>query len=237
MNKTVTLIAFRDEMTGELGLGVKGIDTTDEALNSATEGLVIAHDLLEHVNGLEAIGSIDDELEALGGIWFVRGQNGELRRDHIGSAWTIHENIAGDLQRMFRDYFYGAPVDTTPRRTRPIDCDEELREIIFAAEHGRMNCLSEIDDEDRTEAQKLIKPYLAAALARMRTGYRKASRRFHGSALTAYDLFWAIAEAVQPYCKHVEYEGQRFTLTYGLRASTGVPYAFCDEDYGDDNDY
>jgi len=76
--------------TGELGLIPRGI-TMGEGYVAATEGELIAHDILEHQNGLSAIGSVDDELEALGGLYFVRGWSGQLRRDGRGCCSTLRK--------------------------------------------------------------------------------------------------------------------------------------------------
>lgn len=145
--KTVTLIAFRDESTGELGLGVKGMPK-DETTNAAQDGLTIAHDLIEHVNGPQCIGTIDDELEALGAIWYVRGQHGELRRDNIGSRYTIEENLASDVTWMFRDHvagdqyvFYGSRT-----RSRPCIVDDTFEEILG---HADRTYAGEFNDDVR----------------------------------------------------------------------------------------
>ena len=46
-----------------------------------------------------------------------------------------------------------------------------------------------------------------------------ARRRFEGKLKTsryyANSLFWEIAEAVEPFAKHCEFEGQRYRLSYG----------------------
>lgn len=224
---TVFLIAAKDEDTGELGLVIEGTTPAEGTLNSASDGLLIAHDIIEHVNGPERIGTIDDELEALGAIWYVRGKHGQLRKDGVGSFYSIEDNIASDVERMFRDYFYGQSVTIKARYTRPHDHDDAFKCII---ETARKRWPREFEAKERSEALKLWRGYASAALHLMRTGYRKAHRRWeHRGRYAANKVFWAIAEAVGCYARGAQYEGQRFKLTYHTDGS-----AFCDEVYEDE---
>lgn len=223
--KTVILQSFEDETTGEIGFGVKGMPR-DETTNAAIDGLTIAHDLIEHINGAKYIGTIDDELEALGAIWYVRGQHGELRRDGVGGMYSIEQNIASDVTRMFRDYVDGDQyVDFKPLKTRASFAEESLQEILNWADKSY---LGEFDSDGKDEACKEWPKYRAHALHRLRMGYSKARRKYekHGQ-YHAYNLFWAIADAVGPFVKRAEFEGQELTLRYGLH--NGEAVAFCEE--------
>jgi hypothetical protein len=215
--KTVTLVSFRDDSTGELGLAVKGMPR-DYTTNAALDGLTIAHDLLEHVNGPSEIGSIDDELEALGAIWYVRGQHGELRRDNVGSAYSIEENIASGVTRMFTDHVSGDQyVNPNPPRTVSCEADDAINDILACADSRYAD---EIEDKDRSRWPA----YRAATLARMRIGYRKARRKWERRGrYAANNQFWAIANAVGPCCEDIESEGMQFKLTYGNGEATCEP--------------
>ena len=228
---TLRLVAFKDQMTGEIGLGLADMPRNDET-NAANDGLLIAHDILEHQNGVGAIGTIDDELEALGGIWYVRGQHGELRRDRIGSRFSVHESIAADITRMFRDFYYGTPLDTNAPNTVECEADADLREILNCA----VNKLhDELDgDELHIDVSMRSEEYMRVCLPRMRIGYEKAKARFEEyGRFFANDLFWEITAAIDPYCKQIDYEGQEFDLTFGAN-SKGRPFAHCEEFYGED---
>lgn len=228
--RRVILEAFRDEQTGEIGLGIVTVRARHPEMNAATEGLLIAHDLIEHVNGPEAIGTIDDELEALGAIWYVRGQHGELRRDRVGSASSIEENIASDVVRMYRDIIAGGAesrFELGSLRGRECEVEQTLQDILGYAER---DYLSEIDDDQKREARKRWPGFRWWALVRMRAGYRKARRRWEARGrFAANTQFWAIVEAVEPYTKHSD-EGQRYVLKYGDGE------AQCTEAY-DENDW
>lgn len=223
--KTVILEAFRDESTGELGLGLLHMPR-DQNTNAANDGVLIAHDIIEHVNGPERIGSIDDELEALGAVWYVRGQYGELRRDGIGSRYSVEENIASDVVRMFRDHISGQDVSYEPLRTRPVTHDYDLRCIL---DYADASYLSEFSEDEYEEARARWPSYRAVCLHRMRMGYSKARRKWEQRGrYAAHSQFWSIAEAVDRAARHPEFEGMRYKLRFGNGE------AYCEEDYEED---
>lgn len=229
MKTRTILTAKRDDEFGGIGLCIPGTNPT-VTFNPAQDGLTVAHDLIEHVNGPREIGTIDDELEALGAVWFVRGQFSDLNRDGRGSAYTAHENIASDITRMFRDFFYGSYVSLSVPRTRACEADDDFREIIECAVKEARSELN--DDEIPEEVAHKQRMYMAVCLPRMRIGYRKAKRKYkHGR--DANRLFWEIADAVDPYAKRCEFEGQQFELIYGFDAVGGI-YARCSEYYRED---
>lgn len=61
--------------------------------------------------------------------------------------------------------------------------------------------------------------YFEAALHCLRRGYRLAQQRF-GQTWRANAQFWAIAQAVDPHTKHLEYVGQEFLLRCGNERAT-----------------
>ena len=225
---TVYLVAQTDDMTGILGLAIEGLSQSQGETNSASEGALIAHDLIEHVNGIKAIGSIDDELEALGAIWYVRGQWGDLTRNAVRSMYSVEENIASDVTRMFRDHVDGGQhVSYVNLNSKPVQADDYLQTILECADKTYLGEFNN-DEDERTKAVEAWAAYRTVALKRMRRGYAKARRRWekHGH-YAANNRFWSIAEAVEPYCKP-EYEGQRFKLSYDKNG------ACCDEVYAED---
>lgn len=225
--KKLTLVAKRDDSTGELGLMIEG--THSYAVNSATDGLLIAHDIIEHPR-LSGLGRIDDELEALGAIWMCRGRHGQLNKTGIGRAYSIEENIASDVTRMAADVLNGGEetIAAPTRRQREHDHDGAFREIIAIGIRGVPSELN----EPLTHAQRLwLADYELAALYYMRRGARTLMRRYPGQ-YDANNIFWAIADAVQPYARP-EFEGARYVLRYGYQRNEWI--ATCEEDYGDDD--
>lgn len=61
-------LIFCADYGGDWGLMLKGHQ--HKMLNSSMEGRLIAHDVIEHVSG---IGSVAEEIQALGAMYYVRG--------------------------------------------------------------------------------------------------------------------------------------------------------------------
>lgn len=230
MKKTnrIILTARTDETFGGTGLHIEGMPHDDHT-NPATDGILLAHDIVEHMNGPGEIGAIADELEALGAIWYVRGRHGELRRDSVGSMHSIEQNIAADVTRMFTDFFHGAYVPLKVPRTLACDADDAFREIIRIAVEDAPAELGEIDTyADADGVSDKLAQYTAVCLPLMRIGYRKAVRKYekHGR-FFANNLFWAIADAVRPRCEGLE-PGYQFELVYGINNHDRA-FAHCNE--------
>jgi hypothetical protein len=230
----VRLIAASDGYDDKPGLIVKGTPQIDGMMADREDGGLIAHDLLEHQNGSRHIGYVWDELEALGGIWHVRGRHGDLMTKH-GSMYSVAENVASDLTRMFSDWLSeGAPpFEHRVKATRPHDYDEDFLEIIAISrrdiprEHNDMGSgePGEPPNGWTSELREHLEAYLTEALHRMRTGYRKAERRFgrEHDYFYGHSLYAAVKQAVADAARSIEYEGQEFILGYGERDATCRP--------------
>lgn len=212
----VRLIAVADEFDRKPGLALKGSPTNLDGFMADRDGIMIAHDLLEHVNGPRQIGSVWDELEALGAIWQVRARHGDLFTGRPSYS-SMESNVASDLTRMFADWLseerYCGPGPFAAG-TRTHDYDDSFRECIAIA---RKDIPSEFDGSIEQEEFAHVDAYLALALRRMRIGFRKAQKRY-GTGFTGSNMFVAIREAVAD-CKP-EFEGQEFRLSYDWREAT-----------------
>lgn len=203
--RAVRLIAASDGYDRQPGLKIVGTPATDDFM-AAREGLLIAHDIIEHQNGPANIGTVWDELEALGGIWHARGRWGDMMTQSIHNPAT---NVAADLTRMFPAWL---EEWSPPRRgTYATLWDDEYRE---ALEEARRDIPLEHDFTEMHEGDDALDRYLDEALHRFRIGFRKASRRF-GTRFESNNIFRAIKEACDPVCKYIDYEGQEFILTWG----------------------
>jgi hypothetical protein len=217
--KKIYLKAMSDEYDREPGLIIKGQPQFD-GLSAAREGVLLAHDILEHQNGVKEIGQVWDELEALGALYQVRGRHGDLLTKS-GSHHSVEVNLASDVTRMFADYCasgYDGP-GSHREGTRACDYDETFKEVIEIArrdiprEHTDMGRGLPDEDENGWDAdmREAFPHYLALALRRMRIGYRKAVKKY-GHGYQAYELFRLIRDAadkIKP-----EFEGQEFVLCY-----------------------
>lgn len=219
--KTVWLKAIADEYDNEPGLILKDQKEFD-GLFAAREGVLLAHDILEHQNGAKEIGSVWDELEALGALYQVRGRHGDMLTKN-GGYHSVESNIASDVTRMFADYSMDPHDGPGSERagTRPCEADESFLEVIKIArrdiprEHTDMGRGDPGEDANgwSEEMRELFPRYLALALRRMRIGYRKAAKKY-GTGYKAYELFRLIRDAVDKIRPEVEIEGQEFTLYY-----------------------
>ena len=199
--------------TGELGLKIEGVRMM-EGMYAANEGRLIAHDLIEHVNGVEKIGTIHDELEALGGVWFTRGQYSDISRPQLHSA---HDDIAADLTNLCRLYIE-SNVTLKPYISRScvhsfdddFDCCIEVAKNYLDSELESYSCNVES-----------VLYFMDQAKMRMRVGARKAQRKYK-TAVWANSLFWDIADVVEPWAKHCDYEFDTYELHYGRGIQTRV---------------
>lgn len=231
----IRLIAAADEYDTAPGLIIKG-QPDFESLMADRDGTLIAHDILEHQNGTEPMGAVWDELEALGAIWQVRGRHGDMA-SRQPSFHSAQSNVASDVTRMFSEY------EMDPNNgpgglsvgSRPHLYDEDFAEIIEIAhrdiprKYNDMGNGSEGEDANgwSPELHEIFETYLTLALHRMRAGFRKAEKRF-GGGFAGHSLFVAIRDAVGDAVKSVEYEGQKFRLSYGNGEAT------CTEIYAED---
>lgn len=216
----LTLVVREDESLGEIGLMVEHVNMINTPMVTKS-GLVIAHDILEHVNGFKSIGSVDDEIEALATTWYIRGQYSDLSREVYGNMYSPEESIGSDIGNLAEIYNRGVNFRTRVPVTRPSDMDDAFKEIIG---YGMRSFRKEIEYDDAEINHSRMTYYEAAAMHYMRAGYRKARKRYN-SALKANTMFWNIARAVDPVAKHAEFEGQKFRLSYDSRS------ARCEEIY------
>lgn len=215
----ITLEAVTDEYDNAPGFALADAPRYDGFMADRGD-VILAHDIVEHPNGLSAIGPIWDELEAVGGVWCARGQWGDLMQD-AGGAFSPAENVASDIVEMARklqwlEFRDADAMGTRPPATRPHICDDDFAEIISIA---RNQIPAELDDEQADAFD--MEQYLDEALARMRIGFRKTARRFSAyGRFGANNQFAAIKREVQRAAREIEWEGQRFRLGWGAGECT-----------------
>lgn len=205
--KWVTLKAASDEYGKSLGLALAGTTGYEGFMADRGEAIsLIAHDIIEHQNGLASIGPVWDEMEAMGGIWHCRGRWGDIGNGHR----SAEENIAADFMRMgcelsFRGFDELGPTIREPES----DWEDAFHQII---EETRKGIRHEMQDEDWVRFPADL--YYDQMLHRLRRGYRKAKHRF-GEGFESLNQFHAISREVQKACAWIDYEGQEFRLGWG----------------------
>ena len=215
------LTVKEDFASGETGLILDDVRQIDTFMVT-TDGLLIAHDILEHQNGLHSIGSVDDELEALGAIWYTRGWTGQMRRDGSGGMYSPEENIGSDILTLGEVYNRGVNFRTPVPNTRKSEAEDALQAICESGFDWIRKEFAHQDDEDINSER--MSHYKDSVIHYLRRGYSKAKKRF-GCQDKAHHMFWSIAEAMNPIAKFLDFEGQQFKLSYDANR------AYCSEFY------
>lgn len=201
--KSVKLYSRVDDRTDEVGLVLADAPLH---LNPGNQGRLLAHDLLEHQNGVRSIGSIADEIEAMGACWFVRGQTSTMSQAY-GQYRRPEEDIAYELNKLFDLHLNGVPLRSTVNNTYSHEQDEVFDEIIRFSKHL-------MDSSHKRKHSTVLSDYCREAKHLLRSGMRKAEKRFEDP-MTASRQFWAIADAIDSSIKHGVEEYQEFRLLYG----------------------
>lgn len=176
-----------------------------------TSPVVIAHDMVEHVNGLEAIGTIGDELMALGGIWLTRGHWGDMERGDHASLCTPVQAIAGELPDLYYRYHRGISFGVARPEVSETDLEnyeetwEEITNEAIKITRG------DWVDEDMWSLDTW-NDFIKAGHKFFTAGADKLFVLYNGTVMQANSDFWGIHDAIAECLKHVEYEGQVFEL-------------------------
>jgi hypothetical protein len=163
--------------SGGEGMCLRGVEGAngEGSMDTAQEGSLIAHDILEHHQGFDKIGGIIDELKAIGSAVYIRGRR----------TVTV-EGIGYDVVNLCRYTNF----EFTDKVTRPCEDDQFLQDAMSYARKAH-------DSEDSDGQNQSL---LRVAIHYMREGYRKAQRRF-GCRDTANYLFTVIEKAVDSWYK------------------------------------
>lgn len=155
---------------------------------------LLAHDAVEHINGVSEIGCPYDELQAIGAMWMVRGEKAsEVSTD--AAAWDV-EHALSDLYRA-EDELRAPPCRGG---IRGLDCDDDLMEIAGA---GVDRARKELAYDWADGVSRIPDNAADLVLRWMRIGYRKARRRY-GNWIQAHSLFYAVKDAARDALRQAE---------------------------------
>ena len=200
----------KDQEFGELGFRLEGTSLNPQEYNMATDGALIAHYIIEHINGIKEIGTIGDELEALGAMWYIRGEFNDITRGRP-SIYNPYEQLAHDVvsmgvQRLLHKEGYHKPVPNIK-----IDDDVMQSTIESVLYHAKKNLKSELEGEEYS--QQDFNQYLKDVIKFFIAGYRKAVKKYaYIGQIQANNVFWNIAETINIALKHMDYEWQQIEL-------------------------
>jgi hypothetical protein len=206
--KAITYIVEEHDETGIVGLTPEGIRMHDQYIPTSG-GNAFAHDLLEHQNGFKSIGTIRDEIEAMGALAYVRGPYGTARK---GSWVAVDESIRREV------------VDLIDPLTED---DERWHRLHTRLEPDTQLERDPIIDwvlEEIESSHELHGTTLMANIERLlNRGYMKAERRFKDQGW-ATDLFFHMTDTVDEVIKREGLEeGMRFRLLWKLRGCHFYP--------------
>lgn len=206
------LRAVMDDEFGILGLKFIEPRKTCNGKFTITDGLTLAHDIIEHQQGTSKIGTIGDEMVALGGVCYSRAQWSDMSRDR-NYTHKDEEGLANDIMYMASLYFY----NKIPFRQKLITSrkDDPTDYVDYVIEAARENWSSHFDHQHdiRKISQQDIDTYLETCRIYMLHGAKLADRRF-GSGMLANQMFWEIERVTSDLIKDIQYEGQEFLLSY-----------------------
>jgi hypothetical protein len=211
IQQEVTLVVREDPVIGELGIMCKDVPVMHDEPMIALEGILIAHDILEHVNGLAEIGTIKDELEALGGIWYIRGQHADISRGVMGSMYSPIQHLQSDVLHMGSIVMCntGIKLKHVDHSEHTLFCEEADELIEYMARQIIDECDGMTIDRDRLDE------YLTCVKHSFCAGYEKACTLYDAAPRQANDMFWTIAEVVDNWLEHSELvEGDKVVLHY-----------------------
>ncbi|AGM46915.1 hypothetical protein AD45P2_00490 [Alteromonas phage vB_AmaP_AD45-P2] len=179
-------------MSGELGLRPTDMARSEYLSLDTGVGNLLAHDIVEHINGISAIGTVTDELEALAVVMIVRNNY---------AAVVTEEDLAYDVIECFRYYNPKTKAPVTHKHKIFEDAIEQILDL------ATEKVSSEIDDYCAETWERFR--YLARA--HMRIGTRKFFKKYPSNCAEAeaYETFCSIQKAVQ----NTEiYDGARYQL-------------------------
>lgn len=160
-------------VNGEVGLYFK--DKTNYLLgtNAIYSGIQFAHDLIEHQNGINNIGTFEDEFEAVGGTWFTRGELG----DFVLHQKDPYQIMAGEVMNIIEEMI--------EFKSRDLNSDSYIHSTDIDA-HETWQCIEKDVEVDRLSGSVLNG--LDYAYLGFLSGHEKAKKRF-GDSITANNAF------------------------------------------------
>lgn len=200
---SIRFIAVRDSETG--GIGLTPFKNQRERFTSDSS-LALAHDIVEHQHGLNNIGTIHDELIALGAVCVTRA--------HTFSAPS--RTIAVDIIELARVHFALDVPFKTRRAGKSYD---------HGYEHQILGVLAEVISyykdnpkifdipKEKFPDKETFQNFILQARTYMNQGANLCLRRW-GDEYHAFELFKEIQRASSHYFEDGLIEGQHYRLLY-----------------------
>lgn len=176
----------------------------------ADSGVLLAHDLIEHRHGIDSIGSIEDELQAIGAGWITRGQWGDYIRGRK-QRFTPYEMAASDIWDLFIEYMNAEKYIKTIPSIKGLEDHPWHEDMILIMDKFRGQVRKEYPDA----SEDVINRFSDAALYYMLQGVDSLVAEW-GDRFGGNNIFWCIAEEYDSMLKtHGIIEGLEYRIEYG----------------------
>jgi hypothetical protein len=219
--KEFTLVVREEYISGNNGWVVEELAKMDDQPSVALDGYLIAHDIVEHVNGIEAIGGIGEELQAMGGLWNTRGQWGDIHRGRYTNRNSPQEAVAYDFQSMAMRYINGEEMGyEIPEEVQESEYEEDFNDIW---ENTIVGLRKEIKylSLSKKDIEKKIKEFHKAAERFFHMGVIK-HQALYGDQCEANTIFFNIVEALEGKIEKEPESYQRISLNINYDDSTAI---------------
>lgn len=179
----------------------------------ANTGALLAHDLIEHRHGIDSIGSIEDELQAIGAGWITRGQWGDYIRGRNNSICP-YVMAASDVLNLFELCVnVGEYIKTIPSIKEVEGLENHLwhedMNLILAEFRGQVK--KEYPDASKDTIDQFSNAALYYMLQGVDSLVAELGDRFRGN-----NIFWCIAQEYDSLLKTDGLsEGIEYRIEYG----------------------
>jgi len=207
MRKHIVEYVF-DRESGERGFRVVGMPQIEGEI-TVGDGRLMAHDLLEHLDGVAAVGSVADEILALGALWHVRGDR-EVTPQGLASDLAVMASKWIEGEREFLPSGHQSRLRALWAEHALAFADAEARrEFLFEDKY-----VCECPDEREKRAYHLDAFFWPYTLPLMRQGFARARKRYYG--INVNGIFNELQRQLTAWQKSA-YEGRRFVVRIDLK--------------------
>lgn len=186
-----TLVTREDDATGEIGWCLEKLAHIHDMPSVAIDPYLIAHDIIEHVNGIEEIGGIGEELQAMGGIWNTRGQHCDINRNNTFNNDPVVA-VSSDITELGRRFLSGEDMGCFVPEY--VDCGYE-DDIDMIWEKSKDEIIDEMSYNDEEIDEDMLKEYESAFRSLFSLGVRK-HEKMYGDRWVANNLFYYIVDEI-----------------------------------------
>lgn len=207
MTSEYEIHVVKDAYTYSNGLIWKDVHVENGLYSLPQDAILMTHDFCEHVNGLVNVGSFHDEMEAMGGLAYVRGYNEVLRLRGNG-LYPFWNNVASGVARMYVS-LEGKPYKAMTHTPMWSEGAEVIADVTIM---GQKLIRDYLREKNMVPNDEHLARYILQMNWRMNVGWNKAKTRYNGDRETACEFFWKVYHLVDGVMNSCEFVGQRYKM-------------------------